>query len=430
MEVLLKPQKHKNLPLQNKIKKIVWVTSTLHTAGGGSRLLLEGVNYYRSLGIEVHIITWDFDKESLFDGQYSAQNIHVLTDNKPINNTKIVGRAWERFSSLFKLRKKIKEIDPDIVYNQGEYDCTFLYIVLMGTKYQYVSLIFGQMFQFHKDIAKYTLTFKKHLDEIRLSTAGYREMVPAKRPPTGFLDIAVAEVISFIRYYAVRGSKAIFVFSKQVQWEVSKVYEMPSTIAKGAFSQSLFSQKFIYPIEKYKDNPEQKILLSLCRLIQKKRVDLKIRAFHYLVTKGKIPNTKLLIGGKGEDMDSLVALTKSLQLEDKVIFIGYVPEKDVFPLTESCDVYLSLDVADFDISPYEALGVKRPVIWSLEMDRDEFLTNCPAVFAVEPNEVSVADAIEKALALDISKIDWTGVSTYTWENYFQTILSAAQTADN
>jgi glycosyltransferase involved in cell wall biosynthesis len=423
MTVLEELQKTDSLINKTKVKKLVWVTSTLHTAGGGSRLLLEGVKYYRSLGIDTHIITWDFDKESLFDGEYSDENIHIISNQKPKQNDKILGRAWERFSSLLRLRKKIKELNPDIIYNQGEYDCTFLYIVLLGTRYQYVSLIFGQMFQFHKDIAKYTLTFRKHLDEIRNSTPGYREMVPAKQPPTSLIDKVVAEIINFIRYYAVRKSKSIFVFSKQVQWEVGKVYKKPSFILKGAYSKSLFSKTFNYPIEKYKTNPDQKIVLSLCRLILKKRVDLKIRAFHYLLTVYNIKNVKLLIGGKGEEMEGLVQLAKELNLGDTIEFIGYVPEKDVFPLTASCDVYMSLDVADFDISPYEALGVKRPVIWSSEMDRDTFLTNCPAVFAVEPAVEEVANAMKEALTLNLTKIDWAGLDEYTWENYFQKMLN-------
>lgn len=416
----------KIIPNGHRIKKIVWISSTLHTAGGGTRLLLEGAKYYRSLGVETHIITWDFDKEALFDNEYPSDNIHILVDKKPIQNNKISGRAFERFSSLFKLRKKIQEINPDIVFNQGEYDCTFLYLVLLGTPYRYTSFIFGQMFQFHKDIAKYTFMFKKHLVEIRKSTPGYQELVPLKCPSTSFSDRMVAEVINFIRYHAVRKSTNIFVFSKQVQWEVSKLYNMPATIAKGAYPNAILSKKFTYPIDKYKSQPDQKIILSLCRLIKKKRVDLKIKAFHHLLTVHEIKNVKLLIGGKGEDMDSLIELTKSLGLEESVIFIGYVQETDVFPLTASCDVYTSLDVADFDISPYEALGVRRPVIWSSEMDKDEFLANCPAVFSVTPDVVDVANTMRDALLLDVSTINWSGLNKYTWEYYFQYILDTIE----
>jgi glycosyltransferase involved in cell wall biosynthesis len=409
------------------IKTIAWVTSTLHTAGGGSRLLLEGVDFYRSLGIDVQIITWDFDKEALFDNKYSTKGIHVISKKKPHKIGSIRKRSWERFRSFLILRKKIKEIDPDMILNQGEYDCTFLFIALFGTKYKYSSFIFGQMFQFHKDIAKYTLMFKKHLEQIRKSTAGYLELVPAKRPKTNVMDTVIAEVISFFRYFAIRRSVAIFVFSKQVGWEVSKLYGMPSIVLKGAYPLSLLKSKF-----KKHDIPSiegEKIVLSLCRLIKKKRVDLKIRAFDFFLKhlNERNLNVKLIIGGKGEELDFLKNIVKELNIENKVTFIGYVQESLVYPYVSSCDSYISLDVADFDISPYEALGLKKPVIWSNEMDLDMFLNDCPAVIPVYPDIENVANAIKISLEIKTDSIQWDGLEKYSWEYYFQEILNSIET---
>jgi glycosyltransferase involved in cell wall biosynthesis len=404
----------------SKIKKIAWITSTLHTAGGGSRLLLEGVQYYRSQGIEVVVITWDFDKESLFDGRYSSEGIVEISGSRDPDGP-LMRRALRRLRTVGTLRKMLKNFDPDVILNQSEYDATLLKMALVGTRYPHVSFVFGQMFQFRRDLAKYAWPFNRHLDEIRLSTPGYREFVPAKRPKSSFKDILLAQMIAIPRWFALRASKAIFVFSKQVQWEVGKIYNAKSTIAKGAYPRALIGQDFSYDQSKFRASPNDRILLSLSRLIEKKRVALKIEALDILVRERGIKDLRLVIGGKGDEADRLAALVKELKLEDYVTFLGYVPETDVYPLTAACDVYLSLDVADFDISPYEALALKRKIIWSSEMDSDDYLSSCGAIFPVAPLPADVADAVEAALARDEKNLDWSGLDRYSWETYFEGI---------
>ena len=321
------------------------------------------------------------------------------------------------------LRDKLRDFEPDIIFNQSEYDAALLKIALAGLPYPHASFVFGQMFQFRKDLAKYAFPFSQHLDEIRNSTPGYREFVPAQRPKSRLRDIVLAQAIAIPRYFAIRASKAIFVFSKQVQWEVSKVYGgAKADIQKGAYPRASIGAPQTYDVKKLRAKPGERILLSLSRLIEKKRVGLKIRALEILVRHRGITDVRLVIGGKGEESENLANLVKELDLGDYVTFLGYVPETEVYPLTSISDVYLSLDVADFDISPYEALSLKRKIIWSSEMDMDDYLSSCGAIFPVEPEPEAVADAIELALARDEKSIDWNGLDRYSWETYFENIL--------
>jgi glycosyltransferase involved in cell wall biosynthesis len=415
---------------KRKISSIVWVTNTLHTAGGGSRLLLEGSNYYRSKGIDVKILTWDFGEEALFNGTYPNDNIVILADDNPPQSASILRRVLHRLRTTRRLRQEIRKANPDLILNQSEYDCILLFYTLLGTPYRYGTFIFGQMYQFHEDLAKYTLMFRRHLKEIRNSTAGYREILPETCPPTSLSNRLSAEVLAVLRYFAVRKSQEVFVFSKQVKWEVGKVYGMQAKIAKGAFPYAILNRTFDNRAAAYRNSPDEKILLSMCRLIKKKRVDLKLRAFQHFLNGQKDRNYRMLIGGRGEDYEKLVALAGELGIADCVTFLGYVPEQDVYPLTAHCDVYLSLDVADFDISPYEALALQRPVIWSSEMDADEYLSKCPAVFAVEPTVENVSAAIGQALALDTKSVDWSGMAKYSWEAYFQEMLDVYERVES
>jgi glycosyltransferase involved in cell wall biosynthesis len=412
------------------MKKIVWVVGTLSEVGGGERLLLEGVKYYRSMGIDVHVITWKFNENALFDGVYENKNIiSVDSDVSSIKRENILRRGINRLNSFFKFRKIVKQINPDLIICQNEYDCAFLY--LSRVKIPYITLVFGQTFQFPYDIAKYTLTFKKHLNDIRVSTSGYKSTIPKRRPKTSIQNIWVSEVLCYLRYHAVRKSILISTFSKQVQWEVGLLYGRDTIIAKGAFSSSLLNYNANPDvINQIKSSPQQSTFLAVNRLVKKKRVDLIIKGFRLFLDKHRI-DTKLIIGGTGPEQGSLKELCKDLDLLDYVSFIGYVPEKKILDLTASCNTFLSLDVADFDISPYTALALGKCVIWSNEMDDDDFLKNYPLLYPVDTTAGDVCEAMYKSLknsyntALNKFQND-SNLSSYSWEEYFGVILKNAK----
>lgn len=411
--------------MKHNIKRIVWIVGTLEQVGGGERLLLEGVKHYRDLGIDVHVVTWKFNECALFDGLYDNKNIIVLSGDSKVSRKYIAKRGRDRFKSFFKLRATLKYLKPDLIICQNEYDCAFLYLANIGLQIPYITLIFGQTYQFPFDLAKYTLIFKKHFNAIRLSTVGYRETIPVKPPSTELINRLMIEIICVIRYYAVRKSKVVFTFSKQVQWEVKKMYKKSTYILKGAYKKAILD--FIADktqLDQYKQNADQKIFLAVSRLVAKKRIDLAISAFSQLL-KSKNINTKLLIGGTGPELPKLQGLCKKLGIEAYVQFIGYVPEKQLLHLTSECDVFLSLDIADFDISPYTALALHKPVIWSNEMDTDDFLKSYPFVFAVEPNVDSVANAMNQALLINVQNKSLqykNNLLKYSWEEYFDKIL--------
>ena len=102
------------------------------------------------------------------------------------------------------------------------------------------------MYQFHKDLIKYAFPYARHLAEIRNSTPGYQELLPPTRPPSRFQDIVLAQAIAIPRYFAMRHSVTSMVFSKQVQWEVSKVYGIKAHIHKGAYSRATLGKEFRY----------------------------------------------------------------------------------------------------------------------------------------------------------------------------------------
>ena len=197
---------------------IAWVLYRLDNLGGGERLLLEGAKYYRSRGYRVIIITWAFDKCALFGGLYEDIDIVVLgVENIP--RKKIIRVAWSRAKSLMKFRQILRKNNVSLIFCQGEYDVALVYLATLWSNMRYRFLVFGQMFQYPHDLAKYALLFRRHLQKIVASCEGYRETIPVRLPRISLLDRLANEVISAVRFLAVRKADKTFSFSRQVRWE-------------------------------------------------------------------------------------------------------------------------------------------------------------------------------------------------------------------
>lgn len=402
---------------------IIFVVGTLNEIGGGEKLLLEGVKYYRSVGFEVYIITWSFDEKALFNNHYENKNIIVLGKKHSYTRKDIFKRSFDRLTTLLELRGVITKINPFMIFTQGEYDVATLYISIFLKKFKYVFLIFGQNFQFSHDIGKYSLIFKKHLKQIVNSQKGYRDTIPLKKPKVNFLNNLTNEIVSLIRYLAVRKATKLFAFSESVSWETELLFNRKPLILKGAFSQSIFSEQYDVGTIKIKYNIplDKKILLSFSRLVPKKRIELAI-----LVLKELDLNYHLIIAGEGPDEKRLRELVAKEKLDQKVTFLGLVPETDANGLKSAADVFLSLDIGDFDISPLEAMAFGVKVIVPKEFNLDDNLKTFNNLKQIEANlinlKIEIINSMEERSDDDYKK----RIEIYSWENYFKTILDVSR----
>ncbi len=399
-------------------KKILWVVGTFNNVGGGELLINEGAKYYRSLGHSVNIVTWDYNSHSDFDGTYPHSGIKILK-KKEISREKIFDRSLDALKSLGDLRKLIINLKPDVIICQSEYDAARLYLATMFTKFKYAVLIFGQTFQFSHDNAKYSLIFKKNIKLIIETMEGYKDTVSLEPPKMSFFNKIANEIVCFIRFYAIRKSKSIFSFSKQVQWEILKLYNIRSYVVKGAYDTRILNYTCDTGKvrERYGLPLESKVFLSLSRLDPKKRIDLCIKSFEAL----QMEDAVLLIGGKGEDRKRLEKLASESNVAEQIKFLGYVEQKDVWDLKQMSDVFVSLDIADFDITAYEALALGTKVVWTEEADLDKDIEGYNNLFVVKPNVKAISAGMLEALRGKKIR-DKNVLKSYTWDNYFAFII--------
>ncbi len=123
-------------------------------------------------------------------------------------------------------------------------------------------------------------------------------------------------------------------------------------------------------------------------------IDRLIEAFH-LVQK-EIPNSRLLIYGKGRKKEDLQKLVKRLSLSNKVDFKGFVPNNKVPNAIRKMDVFCVLSRQEsFGVSAVEAAACERPVIASRIGGLPEVVLNNETGFLVD----TIEQAAEKIILL-------------------------------
>jgi L-malate glycosyltransferase len=84
----------------------------------------------------------------------------------------------------------------------------------------------------------------------------------------------------------------------------------------------------------------------------------------FKIVHDQYPNTYLILGGSGTELDNLQKLVAKLDLEGKVIFLGKLTDDELQVSVASSDIYVSTSTSDGGIasSVAEAMSSKLPVI--------------------------------------------------------------------
>jgi len=384
--------------------KIILFTCELINPGGHERLMIEEAKYLEKKGHEARLLTFKLDRKALFG--HSDINLEVLNSKSRIDRTLL-------------LRKRLKELKPNLVIAQSYWDAEVLYLATLFTGISYITHIHGTPFWFDNrlDLRKYGLIFRKSFNEIRNSLQGHKEFIPAN-PKISLVDYVKLNIFAFLNYLAVRKSKVVITLTDQLKWEIKKMYGIDAIVSRGCLDSEVFNYKPKRNIRKELGLEGKQIILNIGRLDPRKRIDVLIKAFSKICR--KYDDVFLLIGGVGEDEKKLKKLAKDLNVEDRVIFLGYIPEKDLFDYYSACDVFAFPSWTTSGITPYEALAVGKKVVWTSEAD--EPVLSDKHVFVADPTVDGFAKALEKALNTKIEgQID---LSQYTWDKYFERVYKA------
>jgi len=142
--------------------------------------------------------------------------------------------------------------------------------------------------------------------------------------------------------------------------------------------------------------PEEKLVLFVGRLVYEKGAHVLINAIPKILEK---VNAKFVIVGSGYMKEQLSVIVKSMRLESKVLFTGFLDEDSLLKLQCSADVSVVPSLFEpFGIVALEAMAAKSPVVVSDTGGLGEIVEHDVTGVKVYPNNVeSLAWGVTKVL---------------------------------
>ncbi|MCJ7817099.1 MAG: glycosyltransferase family 4 protein [Candidatus Aenigmarchaeota archaeon] len=125
------------------------------------------------------------------------------------------------------------------------------------------------------------------------------------------------------------------------------------------------------------------LVLFIGRLSQQKGIEYLIYSAKSVLE--KIPDVRFVIAGEGHLKESLEKFSRHMGLDGKIIFTGFVPEKDMASYYSAADVFVYPSIYEpFGISVLESLLSGTPAITSREAGIMESLPEMGSVAGVNP----------------------------------------------
>jgi glycosyltransferase involved in cell wall biosynthesis len=172
--------------------------------------------------------------------------------------------------------------------------------------------------------------------------------------------------------------------------------------------------QFFFPRRVKKSS--KKTVLYIGEISKFKGVDLLVNAFSLAIK--KVKDAELLIGGKGKDLKKIERLVTRLKMDQKIRFLGFVPEERLPDYYSLADLSVFPSKLGFGLPTLEAMACGSPVIAGDSLDASEFVGD--AGILIDPEDADqLGAAIVKVLTSDnpeaLSKKSIEKSRLYSWE---------------
>jgi len=179
---------------------------------------------------------------------------------------------------------------------------------------------------------------------------------------------------------------------KQIGVDKNKIIIINNGISSEFISKIPDSYKLSKLKKIYSIKSEEKILLTIARILPRKGQDNVIKALKIVDT--KYSNFKYLIVGTGRYENEFRELTRSLDLMDKVIFTGGIDHGEIINFLDLCDVFILANrywnnkVEGLPNAVLEASARSKPVIVGNHGGSVESVINGKTGYTVDSNNIN------------------------------------------
>jgi len=236
-------------------------------------------------------------------------------------------------------------------------------------------------------------------------------------------------------------AKTVIAVSENTKQDLMKLYKVPADkieVIYEGYDNQVQSSKFKVQSE------NNKYLLFIGRLEERKNIVGIIKAFEILKEQYKLPHKLVLAGSFGYGKEKIEASIEDSNFRKDIILSGYVSDEEKWELFKNADVFLFPTFYEgFGIPILEAQSVGVPVVCSNNssisevvspraelLEFQELGSRIPEYSAilVDPNNAEqIADAAyklisDKTLRDDIIKKGYENVKRFSWEKCAEEIV--------
>jgi 1,2-diacylglycerol 3-alpha-glucosyltransferase len=141
-------------------------------------------------------------------------------------------------------------------------------------------------------------------------------------------------------------------------------------------------------VEKYCPKTENemhgKTLIYMGRVSYEKSIDQVIKATH--IVKKNIPDIRLIIIGDGPEKENLIKLVNDLDLQNNVIFTGFIYGNDMVKTLQSGDIFLSGSKSEnMPLAVLESMAIGLPILSVSSLGMVEIVKDNENGFLLSPD---------------------------------------------
>jgi glycosyltransferase involved in cell wall biosynthesis len=223
---------------------------------------------------------------------------------------------------------------------------------------------------------------------------------------------------------SVRWAKKIIAVSENTKRDLIKLYDVSSekieVIYEGVDNSVILSEAKNLDLDFSRGAQDDKFLLSIGRLEERKNILGIIEAFEILKEKHKIPHKLVLAGNAGYGYDSINLKIQSSKFKEEIIFKGFVGEEEKFELLRKAEIFLFPSFYEgFGLPILEAQSAGVPVVTSNISSMPEIADS--SAILVDPNKPEeIAEAAfklisDESLKNDIINKGFENVKRFSWD---------------
>ena len=205
-----------------------------------------------------------------------------------------------------------------------------------------------------------------------------------ERPRATLLKKALGNTVHYLNKKGVQNAHSTIAMTKVVANEIHSLYGASVSIVRPGIAPVTLNEALP---PKLKANFR---ILSVCRLESSKRIDSAVQAINKICNKnllssiaGKNAELILDIAGDGPERQQLENLVRSLNLDERINFLGRVSDSKLERLFANSQLFIMPAKQGYGLPALEAMQRRLPVVLHRESGVSEILQNTPWAEIIE-----------------------------------------------